>query len=50
MAASVRRGAARSIAKRRAEVYIGGRETWGVLVHRLAPRLFRALIKRVKVT
>lgn len=42
--------AARSIAKRRAEVYIGGRETWGVLVHRLAPCLFRALIKRVKVT
>ena len=39
-----------AIAARKPEVYIGGKETWGVLVHRLLPSLFRRLIRRVNVT
>ena len=40
----------KAIAARKAEVYIGGKERWGVLVHRLLPGLFRRLIRRVNVT
>jgi len=40
----------RAIAARKAEVYIGGKECWGVLVHRLLPGLFRRLIRKVNVT
>lgn len=40
----------KAIAKRKPEAYIGGRETWGVLVHRFFPGLFRHLIRRVNVT
>ncbi|HRI10109.1 MAG TPA: SDR family NAD(P)-dependent oxidoreductase, partial [Nannocystaceae bacterium] len=41
---------ARAIARRRAEVVIGGREVAGVYVHRLFPALFRWLLPRVRVT
>ena len=38
------------IKARRPEAYIGGKEKWGVLIHRLFPSLFRRLIRRVNVT
>ena len=44
------RRALKVIAHHKAEAYIGGKETLGVLVHRLFPQLFRFLIRRIKVT
>lgn len=43
------RQAAHAIAQGRNEVYIGGRETWGVLLKRLAPGLFTRFLSRAKV-
>jgi dehydrogenase/reductase SDR family protein 7B len=43
------RQAAHAIAQRHNEVYIGGRETWGVLLKRLAPGLFTRFLSRAKV-
>lgn len=40
---------AQAIAQRRHEVYIGGRETWGILLKRLAPDLFTRFLSRAKV-
>lgn len=40
----------RALDKDRDEVLIGGREVWAVRLHRLAPGLFRRLIRRVRVT
>jgi short-subunit dehydrogenase len=48
--ATCARQMADALAAGRAEVYIGGRETWGVYLHRLWPALFRRLIRRVPVT
>lgn len=39
-----------ALAKRKAEVYIGGRERLAIYVHRWLPSLFRILIRRTKVT
>ncbi|QDA60491.1 SDR family oxidoreductase [Hymenobacter jejuensis] len=43
------RRAVRAIAQGRNEVYIGGRETWGVLLKRFAPGLFAKFVGRAKV-
>ncbi|QJX46394.1 SDR family oxidoreductase [Hymenobacter taeanensis] len=47
--AELARQASRAIAQGRNEVYIGGRETWGVLLKRLAPGLFSKFLSRAKV-
>jgi short-subunit dehydrogenase len=43
------RQAVRAIAHQRDEVAIGGRETWGLLLKRLAPGLFARVLRRAKV-
>lgn len=43
------RRAVRAIARGRDEVAIGGRETWALLLKRLAPGLFARLLRRVRV-
>jgi len=40
----------RALDKGKDEVLIGGKETWAVHLHRLAPALYRRLIRRVRVT
>lgn len=40
----------RAISKQKEEVYIGGKETWGVILKRLAPKLFSTLMRKAKVT
>jgi short-subunit dehydrogenase len=39
-----------AIIKQKEEVYIGGKEVYGVIVKRLFPKLFSAMISKVKVT
>ena len=43
------RQAVRALARERDEVAIGGRETWGVLLKRLAPGLFARVLRRARV-
>ncbi|UOQ98946.1 SDR family oxidoreductase [Hymenobacter sp. 5317J-9] len=43
------RQALRAIAQDRNEVAIGGRETWGLLLKRLAPGLFARVLRRARV-
>jgi dehydrogenase/reductase SDR family protein 7B len=40
----------RAMEQQKEEVYIGGKEVWGVYLKRLFPRLFSRLIRRSKVT
>lgn len=40
----------RAVEKEKDEVYVGGRETWGVYLKRFSPRLFSAAIRRARVT
>lgn len=40
----------KAIHAKKEEVYIGGKEVYGVLIKRLFPRLFAKIIKRAKVT
>ena len=43
------RQAVRALAQERDEVAIGGRETWAVLLKRLAPGLFARVLRRARV-
>jgi dehydrogenase/reductase SDR family protein 7B len=49
-AADCAREIVRGTAKRKTELYVGGKETLGVYVKRASPALFAKLIARVKVT
>lgn len=40
----------KAVKQKKEEVYIGGKEVYGVLLKRLAPRLFSKLLRKAKVT